>query len=247
MNKLALVTGGTKGIGRSIVKMLSRKGYLIAFTYCNSSDEAYKLEKQLIKENKNVKSFYLDQSNIKSIEDLFINVKKYYKTDISILINNAGISQEKEFELISVKDWDQMLQTNLRGPFFLIKKVLENMNKNKWGKIVNISSIGGQWGGFNQVHYAASKSGLINLTKSVSNIYAKNGINCNCIAVGLVDTDMIANEIQTKKGKEKIKNIPINRIGSTEDVADLVKYLISDESSYISGQTINLNGGMYYG
>ena len=140
-----------------------------------------------------------------------------------------------------------MLKVNLQGPFHLIQKIIPSMINNNYGKIINITSIGGQWGGFNQVHYAASKAGLINLTRSVANTYSKFNINCNAVSVGLVETEMTKNELNTNLGKSKIKNIPFGRIGNLNEISNVVKFLISDESSYVSGQTINVNGGMYYG
>ena len=139
-----------------------------------------------------------------------------------------------------------MLGTNLRGAFIFSQEVLPNMMKSGWGRIINIASIGGQWGGINQVHYAASKAGLINLTRSIAKIYSSYGITCNSVSPGLVQTDMASREIGSKEGQEKLKNIPIGRVGTTSEIASAVGFLASDEASYITGQTINLNGGMYF-
>ena len=138
-----------------------------------------------------------------------------------------------------------MFASNLRGAFSFSQEVIPYMIKNKWGRIVNVASIGGQWGGRNQIHYAASKAGLINLTTSLAKLYSKNGITINTISPGLVKTEMIANELKTTSGKNKIKQIPIGRIADTDEVANVVNFLCSDEASYITGQTINVNGGMY--
>jgi acetoacetyl-CoA reductase/3-oxoacyl-[acyl-carrier protein] reductase len=116
-----------------------------------------------------------------------------------------------------------------------------------WGRIINITSIGGQWGGFNQVHYAASKAGLINLTRSLAKLYSQNGITSNAVAVGLVQTDMSAAELATDAGRAKVKSIPCGRVGTLQDISEAVAFLASDQSDYITGQTINLNGGMYFG
>ena len=121
------------------------------------------------------------------------------------------------------------------------------MKKQKWGRVVNITSIGGQWGGFNQVHYAAAKAGLINLTRSLAKIYSKYGITTNAIAPGLVLTDMAKKELGTAAGKKKVANVPIDRIASPKEIANVVAFLCSNEASYITGQTINVNGGMYFG
>jgi acetoacetyl-CoA reductase/3-oxoacyl-[acyl-carrier protein] reductase len=166
---------------------------------------------------------------------------------INILVNNAAIAQEKPFESITDDDWDRVLAINLRGPFACTQEVLPDMLTSGWGKIINISSIGGQWGGFNQVHYAAAKAGLINLTRSMAKIYSHRGITCNAIAPGLIATDMSAAELETEAGKEKVKDIPAGRLGYIEEVAETVAFLCTDGASYITGQTLNLNGGMYFG
>ena len=165
---------------------------------------------------------------------------------INILINNAAISQEKPFETITDSDWEDMLSVNLQGPYIAIQEVIPSMIENKWGRVINIASIGGQWGGFNQVHYAAAKAGLINLTQSIAKIYSKDGITSNAISPGLVATDMSKDELNTQAGKEKVKGIPINRLGTVEEIGATVLFLSQEESSYITGQTINLNGGMFF-
>ena len=171
--------------------------------------------------------------------------KKFGK--INILINNAAIAQEKPFETITDEDWDNMMAINLRGPFILCQEVIPDMIEQGWGRIINICSVGGQLGGINQVHYAAAKAGLINLTKSLARIYSKNGITSNAVSPGLVDTDMAAQELTTPAGKEKVRNIPIGRIATAEEIANVVVFLASEKASYITGQTINVNGGMYFG
>jgi len=182
-----------------------------------------------------------------SIRSAIDRCVSHFSGPISILVNNAAISQEKPFDTITDEDWDHMLAVNLRGPFAFSQEVLLGMIKNRWGRIVNIASIGGQWGGHNQVHYAAAKAGLINFTRSIAKIYSKHGITCNAVSPGLVQTDMSSHELETEVGKEKVKNIPVGRIGTVEEVASAVLYLCSDEASYITGQTINVNGGMYFG
>ena len=121
------------------------------------------------------------------------------------------------------------------------------MIEQQWGRIINITSIGGQWGGFNQVHYAASKAGLISFTQSMAKIYSKHGITSNSISPGLIATDMSENELNTDAGKEKVKNIPLGRLGTKQEISNIALFLASDEASYITGQTVNANGGMYFG
>ena len=243
--KIALVTGGTRGIGKSIVENLCKQNYHVAFTYSKNKYLAKKFEKKLIDKGHHVMSIKLLLANRKSIKNAIRKIIKKWKS-LDILVNNAAISQEKDFLKINDNDWNYMLISNLRGPFICAQECLPYMISKKWGRIINITSIGGQWGGINQVHYAASKAGLINFTHSMAKIYSKDHITSNAIAVGLVHTDMSNKEINSPLGKKKILNIPTGRIGKPDEVAELVVYLASEKSSYITGQTININGGMLF-
>ena len=187
----------------------------------------------------------MNSNNRKSIKNV-IHLSKMEFGMIDILVNNAAIAQEKSFNSITDDDWNQMMSINLRGPFCLTQELLPDMIQSQWGRIINISSIGGQWGGYNQVHYAASKAALINFTQSIARIYSGHGITSNAIAPGLIDTDMISSELNTDAGKEKVANIPVKRLGTVKEVGSAVAYLVSDEASYITGQTININGGMLF-
>ncbi len=189
---------------------------------------------------------HVDIQNRDSVIHAISNTEKHFGSSIDILVNNAGIAQEKDLLTITEQDWQTMLNTNLGGAFRFTQEILPSMIEKKWGRIINISSIGGQWGG-NQVHYAAAKAALINFTMSLAKLYSKDGITANAIAPGLIETDMIQNEMQTPEGKEKCKNIPVGRIGTPEEVATAVLFLASKEAGYITGQTININGGMYFG
>lgn len=243
--KVAFITGGDRGIGKAIVLDLSAHGVKVAFTFCEQKNAAHSFARKLTRNGREVMTLQLDISNRKNIQSAFAAVQDRFG-GVAVLVNNAGIAQEKLFELISDEDWDRMLATNLRGPFMAIQEVLPEMLRQKWGRIINITSIGGQWGGYNQVHYAAAKAGLINLTRSIAKIYGKEGITCNAVAPGLVSTDMTRNELNTKAGRLKVKNIPVGRIANPEEVASVVTFLASSTASYITGQTINVNGGMYF-
>ena len=238
--KVAFVTGGSGGIGKSICLKLIKSGFYVAVGYKTNKKDATNLTKK----NPAI-AIQVDVSSRKSIKKSIQSCKKFFGQNIDVLINNAAISQEKSFEKISDTDWDNMLVSNLRGAFSFSQEVIPYMIKSKWGRIVNVVSISGQWGGHNQIHYAASKAGLINLTTSLAKLYSKNGITINAVSPGLVKTEMIANELKTTSGKNKIKQIPIGRIADTDEVANVVNFLCSDEASYITGQTINVNGGMY--
>lgn len=244
-DKVVLVTGGSRGIGSGIVRVLADAGYSIALTYNTNKELAEELVKDVGNGRNKVIAVQMSMQDGNSISKA-LKIVDEELGKINILINNAGIAQEKPFLSITEQDFDGMMAVNLRGPFILCQAVIPEMVNIGWGRIVNISSIGGQWGGFNQVHYAAAKAGLINLTRSLARIYSPYGITSNAIAPGLIQTDMSEYEINSLQGKEKIKNIPVGRLGYKEEIGYLVKYLISDEAGYITGQTLNANGGMYF-
>ena len=245
-NKVALITGGSRGIGKCIADRLATCGHAVALTYNQNRELAEDAVQSVVSSGGQATAIYLSVEERQSIKNAISKVQTQLGA-ISILVNNAAMAQEKPFETITDEDWDKILGTNLRGPFACTQEVLPDMLAAGWGRIINISSIGGQWGGFNQVHYAAAKAGLINFTRSIAKIYSHTGITCNAIAPGLIDTDMSAEEMDTEAGKEKIRNIPTGRLGSVEEVAATVSFLCSQEASYLTGQTLNLNGGMYFG
>ena len=160
------------------------------------------------------------------------------------MVNNAALAQEKPFAAITDADWDRMLAVNLRGAFIVAQETLPAMQAGKWGRIINITSIGGQWGGMRQVHYAAAKAGLINLTHSLARLYSADGITANAISPGLVATAMIRKELKSKSGRQKAAQIPAGRIAEPEEIAAGIIYLASDAAAYVTGQTLNINGGM---
>jgi acetoacetyl-CoA reductase/3-oxoacyl-[acyl-carrier protein] reductase len=183
--------------------------------------------------------------NVSSISETISRVERRLGP-IDVLINNAAIAQEKDFMTLSVEDWDRMLAINLRGPFLFSQQCVRGMIDRGWGRIINISSIGGQWGGINQVHYAASKAALINLTRSLARLYSSKGVLSNAVAVGLVQSDMSKRELESPEGIAKAKNIPCGRVGNGGDVAKVVAFLSGEASNYVTGQTINVNGGMLF-
>ena len=167
---------------------------------------------------------------------------------IDLLVNNAGILEQKPFHTITEHDWDTMMAVNLKGVFLCSQEAMLVMARQGGGSIVNISSSGGQLGGMLAVHYAASKAGVISLTRSLARVGAGHRVRVNCVTPGLILTEMSQKEIQSEAGQQKInQQIPMRRAGSVEEVANAVAFLASDESSYITGQTINVNGGLYMG
>jgi NAD(P)-dependent dehydrogenase (short-subunit alcohol dehydrogenase family) len=246
MIKNAIVTGGSRGIGRAIAIALAKDGINVALTYKTNEEKAISVVREIENKGHRAICVKLDQKSRVSIRKI-INYTHRNFGKINILVNNAAGAQEKSFETITDEDWDDMMAVNLRGPFILCQEILPEMVEQSRGRIINICSIGGQWGGVNQVHYAAAKAGLINLTKSLARIYSKNGITSNAVSPGLVDTDMITKELATPTGMDKAKMIPLGRIATPEEIAAVVGFLASEKASYITGQTINVNGGMYFG
>jgi len=236
--KLALVTGAGSGIGKATALALLQAGYQVACGYNTSRSGAEAIR------HPNARAVRIDIASRASIRRALAETRKAFRRDIDILVNNAALVQEKPFETLTDADWDRMLTVNLRGAFILAQETLPAMAKRKWGRIVNITSIGGQWGGMRQVHYAAAKAGLINLTHSLARLYSPLGITANAVAPGLVATDMIRKELKSKSGKEKAAQIPVGRIAEPEEIAAGVVYLVSDGAAYVTGQTLNINGGM---
>ena len=246
MTRVALVTGGSRGIGRGIAQTLARNGMQVVFTFNEHADAASAIVEELEKYGHKALAIQMAAEERPSVLEALELVRNRWGP-VDILVNNAAIAQEKPFDTITDQDWDHMMAVNLRGPFICAQECLPDMIERGWGRIINISSIGGQWGGFNQVHYAASKAGLINLTRSLAKLYSANGVTTNAVAIGLVQTDMSAAELATEAGQKKAKAIPRGRLGTLQDIADAVAFLASDQADYITGQTINLNGGMYFG
>jgi NAD(P)-dependent dehydrogenase (short-subunit alcohol dehydrogenase family) len=244
--KVAIITGGSRGIGRAIAIALASDNINVVLTYRHNKKRAFSVVKEIEDKGYKAVCMRLDQERRENISGVIKATHEQFGR-IDILVNNAAIAQEKPFETITDKDWNTMVAVNLRGPFALCQEVLPYMKKQRWGRIVNIASIGGQWGGFNQIHYAAAKAGLISLTKSLAMICSKYGITANAVAPGLVSTDMSKRALSTKIGKKRVADIPIGRVAMPEEVANVVAFLCSDEASYITGQTINVNGGMYFG
>jgi NAD(P)-dependent dehydrogenase (short-subunit alcohol dehydrogenase family) len=245
VTRVALVTGGSGGIGRAIAATLAVRGYAVALTYATSERTARDIADGIERNGGRAIAVRLIAEDRTVIRQAADEVRDRLGA-ISVLVNNAAIAQEKPFLEIGDGDWDRMFAVNLRGPFACAQEVLPDMVRQGWGRIVNISSIGGQWGGALQVHYACAKAGLNNLTRSLAKLYSGQGVTSNTVAPGLVGTEMIAHELSTPAGREKVRNIPTGRIATPEEVAAVVAFLASDDAAYITGQTINVNGGMYY-
>jgi len=245
--KNVLVSGGSRGIGRGVALSIAQTGSKVVLTYNKNEALALEVIDLIISSGGYAIAIEMDVGNRRSIQTALKTAAKKLGGSVDILVNNAAIAQEKPFETITDSDWQSMLRVNLQGPFMITQELLPLMKKKKYGRIINITSIGGQWGGYNQVHYAASKAALINFTQSIAKIYSKDGITSNAVAIGLVNTDMSRSELDSDEGMKKVESIPIGRVATVQEIADTVKFLASDGASYITGQTINLNGGMLFG
>lgn len=241
-NNTALVTGGSRGIGRACVQFLSKAGADVAFTYNTNEKLANKLCDEYTGENM-VRSFKVNTNN----EDYICNVINTVENDfgkIDILVNNAGIWKKSDIENLSLDKWNNTININLTGTFLFTKYVVPIMKKNNFGRIINISSTAGQRGEAFYSHYAASKGGIIAFTKSLAVELGKYNITVNSVAPGWVKTDMTRDVFENKHEEVKIiKEIPLRKIAVPEDVAGAVIFLASDLASHITGSIINVNGG----
>ncbi len=239
MSKNVIVTGGSRGIGEAIVKLLAESGYNVILNYNKSEDLANNIKDELKNEGYNIEIFKADVSKREDCKKLVeYSIKKF--GEIDILINNAGISQVKLFTDLTDDDWNNMMQTNLNSVFYMSQEIAHHMIQRKKGSIINISSVWGIVGGACEVHYSASKSAINGLTKALAKELGPSNIRVNAIAPGIIDTDM--NKGFTVEEMEELKEeIPLGKIGKPIDIAKCVKWLVEDE--FTTGQVISPNGG----
>ncbi len=235
----AIVTGGAKGIGREIVKMLARSGIKVVANYNTSQEQAQKLKEDLKQEGYNVEIYKADITKREEVKKLVQHTKRNFG-NIDILINNAGIDKWKLFTQLTDEDWDETIKTNLTSVFYTTQEVVHDMIKNKKGCIINISSIDGITGASCETAYSASKAGIDGLTKSLAKELAPSGIRINSVAPGAIMTDM-NKDLTQEEINEINKQIPMGRFGTPEEIAKCVKWLVED--TYTTGQIISPNGG----
>ena len=238
-NKIAIITGSSRGIGKNISEKLVANGCKVVMISRNISDL------EIVRQNINSENVTCFEANVKNYADIQKISESVFKKwgRIDILINNAGITRDKILLRLSEDDWQQVIDTNLTGYYNTIKSVCKYMIKNKNGKIINISSVIGQIGNIGQSNYAASKSGIEGMTRALAVELGSRNININCIAPGYIQTNMTDNLDQKIIDNMK-QSIPLNKLGSVDDIANLVCFLSSDLNSYITGQVINVDGGM---
>lgn len=237
-NKIAIVTGANRGIGENIAKKLSCKGAFVIGT-STSTEGVKKITNNLYKKGKGILLNNIDYKGVKK------TIKKIYQefNRIDILINNAGIIKDKILPLMSFKDWFDVLNINLTSVFYISKQVIKIMIQQRKGRIITIGSVIASIGNLGQTNYSASKSGLIGFNKSLALEVASRGITANIVSPGFINTNMTHKTSEIKK--KYLKKIPMNRIGSVEDISNAVLFLASDKASYITGETLHVNGGLY--
>ncbi len=241
-NKVALITGASQGIGEEIAYCLAKAGSILAL-FDVQEEKLKAVSSKINREGGKALFFRVDISQSREVEKA---VEKIIQElgKIDCLVNNAGITRDTLLMRMKEDDWDKVIEVNLKGTFNVSKAVIKNMVKNKYGRIVNISSVVGLMGNIGQTNYAASKAGIIGFSKSLAREVAPRGITVNVIAPGYVATSMTEN--LPEKIKEMFLNlIPMKRFGTPREIAQVVKFLLSDEASYITGQVINVNGGLY--
>ena len=234
--KTALVTGASRGIGKSTALELKKKGFSVIGTATTNAG-VKKLEED------GIKGYTLDLNDLNSVEDLWTQLETNNES-ISVLINNAGITRDNIVLRMSDEQWSDIMNVHLNGTFQLSKRALKMILKNKWGRIINISSASASIGNRGQSNYAAAKAGVEAFTKSLAKEVGKRDITINAVAPGFISTDM-TEQNEGVNTKDLVKDIPLGRFGEPDEVANLISFLCSDEASYITGQTIHINGGLF--
>lgn len=240
--KTAIVTGGSRGIGRAIALCLAEEGAKVAVIYAGNTAAAEETLQAITEKGGQVISIQCDVANEDAVNAMVKQVKEQFGS-VDILVNNAGITRDGLLMRMKTADWQAVLDTNLTGTFFCTKAVTKIMMKQRSGAIVNLTSVVGLTGNAGQANYAAAKSGIIGFTKSVAKELASRGIRANAVAPGCIDTDMTAVLSDAVK-EEMIKTIPLGRVAQPEEVAKAVLFFVSDCASYITGQVLNVDGGM---
>jgi len=241
--KVSLVTGGSRGIGRAIATALADAGADVAFTYQHSQEPAEALAKALSEKGVRCKAY---QANVASAEEMQKVVQQVISEfgHITILVNNAGINRDRSFLKMTRDMWEEVMHVDLDGVFYTTQLVAQDMVGAGWGRIINISSIVGQTGNFGQTNYAAAKGAIISFTESLARELARKGITVNAVAPGFIETDMVSGMPEAAINQVKAMT-PMGRLGKPEEIADAVVFLASPRASYVTGQVLGVNGGMY--
>jgi 3-oxoacyl-[acyl-carrier protein] reductase len=241
-NKTVIISGAARGIGRAIAIDLAREGASISFNFLRSYKDAEDLEKEIKNFGVKVKSFQVDIRDYDAVKSWVDNTKELFG-GIDIAVNNAGVIRDKALALMEPEDWHEVINTNLDGTFNLTKAVIITFMKQKSGVIINITSVSGIAGMSRQTNYSASKAGMIGFTKSLAREVASYNIRVNAVAPGFIETDMLR-DLKEEYKSQIINKIPLSRLGKPEEVSRVVRFLVSDDACYITGQTIVIDGGM---
>jgi 3-oxoacyl-(acyl-carrier-protein) reductase len=241
--RVALVTGAGRGIGRAIALALARHGADIAINYASNDKAAEEVAGEIRAMGRRAELFKCNIADDVAVHAMGEEIRKVFPK-IDILVNNAGITRDKTFMKMTHVEWDEVVGVNLKGPVQMTHLLLPQMVENGWGRVINITSVIGQMGNFGQANYAAAKGGLDAFTKSVAREVARKGVTVNCVAPGFIRTDMTASV--PEKALEHIRTItPMGRMGEAEEIAETVAFLASPSASFITGQEIGVNGGLY--
>jgi len=239
--KTAVVTGASRGIGRATAKMLCENGYAVALIYKNSAEKANEVKTELLNIGFVAECYRADVSDSVQVNAVFEKIESELGT-VSVLVNNAGISSQSVFTDITDEMWQEMIGTNLTGVFNCCRAALPNMIKNHSGTIINIASMWGEVGASCEVHYSAAKAGVIGLTKALAKEVGVSGIRVNAVSPGVIKTDMLSS-FSVSDLEELKDETPLKRLGTPEDIANAVEFLVSDRASFITGQVLSVNGG----
>lgn len=237
--RVALVTGGTRGIGEAICLALNNAGYRVAANYASRDDVAQKFVKTY-----EIPAYKWDISDFEACQEGVAIIQKDLGRPIDILVNNAGITKDMAMHKMDPASWNAVIQTNLTSCFNMSRAVIESMRERKFGRIINISSLNGQLGQFGQTNYSAAKAGIMGFTKALARESAAKGITVNTIAPGYIGTEMVA-AVKPEVMEKIVANIPVGRLGKPEEIARAVIFLAADEASFITGETLSINGGQY--
>lgn len=241
-NKVALVTGGSRGIGRAIAVSLASNGAMVVVNYCGSKDKADEVVKEITDNGGSAVAYRADIADANAVKSMFDYIMNEFKS-LDILINNAGITRDNLILKMTEEEFDQVINTNLRGVFFCLKQASRIMLKQKRGTILNLSSVSGIHGNPGQVNYSAAKAGVVGMTKTLAKELGSRGITVNAIAPGYIKTDMT--DVLKDELKDKIAEaVPLKRLGNPEDIAEMATFLVSPKASYITGQIIEIDGGL---
>lgn len=241
-DKVALVTGASRGIGKAIALSFSREGAFVIINYNGNKEKAEEVKNEILKSGGKAETYHCNVAAAEEVKEMIYSIIKTYGK-LDILVNNAGITKDGLIMKMSENDFDDVIDINLKGTFLCTKCAARQMMKQRSGRIINMSSVVGVMGNAGQVNYSASKAGIIGLTKSMAKEIGSRGVTVNAVAPGYIETDM-TNELSESVKEKILEGVPLKRMGKPEDIAEACTFLASDKASYITGQVIGINGGM---